>query len=701
MSAFVKRQSTPAALTIPFRPRPECIIDKLEHRRFRSLRAKRCLLPTISPSSQEDIKSGILQEILAGWLVSAARCPSQHEGTRNRSNCAWQKGNVWRGSRSFASIETGSRRRFATQLHKRNPAAAPAVQEDADSRAPFTREEYKDLVNIYGTPPDELDHRARLKLFPLAPRLVLPPEKEDPRPRLVLEPEDRQSKEDLRVFTSLLIREVGTVAQSTLWRAFERIPRPQTRYVDDEDINKFFRHMSWVEYKNAGGNKERVFALLNQCVEEKIPLAIDSWTTAITFAGRGERSVGTDQVRSAIETWMRMEDSGISAAAITFNVLFDIAVKAGRFALADTIQAELNLRGMRLDRNFRCSMIYQGGVRGDGDAVRFAFNDFVNAGEFVDTAVMNCVIRSLIHAGEGPAAEHVFLKMKALHEERFPSLPPNNWLDRRKLGKLLNKTAATMRARREEHEASFFGARYSDKDQFEEIQRTSPIAPDALTYRLLIGHHALVSGDLDRLMELLGEMKEKGFRVHGSVYDKVFHGFNLHGSEPHSAWGPRALEGFWREFTETLPEHAWDDDRGGHPLEPGPHGFLSSLSADPHGLYQAYGDDVDFDCGPPPSDSELSTALDTVADIADGIHRLSRALDGDFSEPSEENRPYYIGLPLAKKVVKAYYRCCGKERMLQVRDEIVTLAGWSNTEAHDRRCLDKLVNDMVMYGVWR
>ena len=568
-----------------------------------------------------------VEDIFIESLVAAGSC-RHHTPRRTSSTLLWYAGPT-KYARHLPKIPHMSKRHFSTERSKKQ-LAAMAVPEE------ITREEYHNLVNTYDSPSDlwdKPDHAPQH--LPLAPRLVIPLEKEDePQPthRVVLPPEDGEHAAQLGYWRSLLDRGVSRVSHTRLWDSYQALRSPRLRYIADDDIRRAFRHLSWVEFKHGGG-MPRYFALIEDCIDEQIPLTTAEWNTAISYAGRWLRSTTSKEVKGAVETWMRMERHGVKADHVTFNILFDVAVKAGRFALADTIFNELKSRDMPLNRYFRTSMIYYGGMRGDGDAVRRAFRDLVNAGEIVDTAIMNCVILSLVRAGEPAAGEHVFHKMKQLYELKLGTAGPKDWRGQRELGVVLRRAAMRLRLEKEEHESSFFGGHYSADERREEVQKAAPIKPNAGTYRILIQHHVYTSGDLVRIRELMDEMKKEGLHVHGSVYVHVFRGFWQHGGSTYTVWNDKSLEELWQLFL-------WQ------------HFIAASGSA-----------------AQQPTEASLEP------------------------EQSEEDRAPYFTRSLAHGVLRAFYKCAGRKKMLDVWTEIQSR--WTEMDMDDERTVQQLVEKLV------
>lgn len=570
----------------------------------------------------------------------------------------------------------GGKRFLSTSLESRGAAVVAAQDNQEPMPVPeITKDEYKDMVNTYGLPSDMWEQPAfgmqgrsvqRKQQYPLAPRLVVSPEQESRPPyteRVVLEPEDEKHARALEKLLGLVRQQHGTVNHNRLWKSYSALPTPRLRYMSDYMIRALFGHLTWTEFAHSEVRaRRRYFTLLEDCIGEQVPLTVIEWSAAMNFAGRAVRTGTDNEVKDAIELWLKMEESGVQANNVTFNILFYVAVKAGRFALADTIYNELVSREMELDRYFRISMIYYAGSKGDGDAVRKAFNDMVNAGEIIDTMVMNCVVLSLIRSGEPSAADHVFRKMKALHESKFGTKGPIDWRGQRKLAKLLNSTGRKLREECQDHENSFFGAPFSGDEKREQIQEVTPIAPDPRTYRLLLRYQTRVAGDLDRVRELLVENNERGFHVHGSVYLNIFSAFIIHGGYAHSAWKPSVLEFYWRDFLE-----ASSAPNDGYYLSSG-HETIQSL---------------DFDVTPPRDDAEAFT----------GPNGLMEMEENDQGLPiSEEDKAPYITLSLAVTVLRAFHKCIGTPRTLEVWKDIA--ARWKECDREETVTIETLLEDL-------
>jgi pentatricopeptide repeat protein len=323
-----------------------------------------------------------------------------------------------------------------------------------------------------------------------------------------------------------------------VWQSYQSLPEPRAPRLPPYLLKRLFHHLSVVEHKSTK-SMLRYFVVLEEARAASIPLTKYQWTSAISFAGRHAKRVSDADLEAALQLWRQMEhQAGVKGTSITFNVLFDIATKARKFALAEMVMKEMQSRGLPFTRFFRVSLIQFYGLKGDGDGVRYAYKQFVDAGEIVDSAALTAVIKALLQCGEAVAADQIFARAKALHLEKTEKnrvLPPAiNWRQRRKLGRLLD--AATR-------------DRAEDSEFTKEVQAAAPLAPTLDTYRALIFHYAVDAGNLDRVTELLNEMKHWGVNMHGGLYMYLFHGFAKHGGVLYTAWTRRRLEQTWNAFT--------------------------------------------------------------------------------------------------------------------------------------------------------
>ncbi len=290
---------------------------------------------------------------------------------------------------------------------------------------------------------------------------------------------------------------------------------------------------------------QRFLSVLDDMKTAHIHIIRSEWTSAIHLAGRAMGNVSADDVQSALNIWRDMEHrAGVKGGYVTLNILFNVAVKAGKYNLAEALVNELHVRGLSLHRHFRVSLIYHYGVLQNGNAVRKVYQQLISAGDIVDTVVLNAVIAALIRAGEPVAAEHVFERMKRLNAQktsflRGPLYFNRTWRQRRLLG--LHFTYEAQRL-----------IKMGDKEQLKELQDSAPVAPNSRTYALLIRHQASTVGNIDRVTELLKEMRYNSVPVEGTIFIVIFQGFNAFGGRRYTSWTAAKLEKLWAQYLKAI-----------------------------------------------------------------------------------------------------------------------------------------------------
>lgn len=340
--------------------------------------------------------------------------------------------------------------------------------------------------------------------------------------------------------------EADEALHDKVFAAYERLPSPGVVYLQKATIRTLLHHLSIVERPSPLA-MQRFLSIMDDMKKAHIHITRSEWTSAIHLTGRAMGKVTEDDLQSALHIWRDMEQkAGIKGGFVTLNVLFDVAVRAGKYALAETFLKELQARKLRLHRHFRVSIIYYYGLLQDGNAVRKTYQDLVNAGDIVDTAVMNAVIAALIRAGEPSAAEHVFERMKKLHASKTTTAPGHRffnrtWRDRRFLGLHLT------------HEVRHL-ERIKDTEALKQLQDYAPIAPDARTYSLLIRHQSVTAGNIDRVYALLLEMRHSSTPLEGSIFIAIFHGFAQFGGVRYSSWTRDKLEKLWTQYIKAIQE---------------------------------------------------------------------------------------------------------------------------------------------------
>lgn len=331
-------------------------------------------------------------------------------------------------------------------------------------------------------------------------------------------------------------------SHEALFEQYKKLPAPGVAYLDTHTIRALLHHLSIVERPDYT-SMQRFMSILDDMKDAHIHIIRSEWTSAIRFAGRCMGTVSSDELQSALRVWRDMEKrAGVRGGTVTLNVLFYVAVQAGRYSLAEAFLRELQARNLKMHRHFRISMLYYYGVTQNGNGVRRTYQAMVSAGDIIDTVVMNAVISALFRANEPTAAEHVFERMKRLHASKLYSrASPKTWRERRNLGLQLT------------HEGRVLADRKDEAKQ-KELQESAPIAPDSRTYGLVIRHHATVAGNIDRVLELLKEMRYNEIPIDGNISIVILRGFASFGGIRYSSWTRDKLEKIWAEYLKNCAE---------------------------------------------------------------------------------------------------------------------------------------------------
>lgn len=343
-----------------------------------------------------------------------------------------------------------------------------------------------------------------------------------------------------------LVRVLGKedAPQESVFDAYSALPYPGVVHLPAEIRRLLLHRLSVVEVKNQETSM-RFLSVVDDMKAADLGIAQSVWNSAISFTGRCFVRVSAVEVENAIRMWKDMEqEAGVRSGSVTFNILFDIATKAGKFVLAEMILQEMSNRKLPLNRYARTGLIYYYGLKGDGQGVRKAYRELVDSGHIVDTVVMDCVIVSLLKAGEQPAAEQVYERMKQMFARKTgATVPTMGWRHNREIGHVLDRAERALK---------------SDPDKRQRLQDEQFLAPDLRTYSILIEHHVSHTGELRRVTRLLDEMQSLGISIHGKIFLKIFKGFAYHGGIRYTSWTRLRLESVWAAFVSTLDSEAED-----------------------------------------------------------------------------------------------------------------------------------------------
>ncbi|KAK5656275.1 hypothetical protein OQA88_5038 [Cercophora sp. LCS_1] len=327
------------------------------------------------------------------------------------------------------------------------------------------------------------------------------------------------------------LRSREAVDLDNIYETYLQLPEPRIPYIHGRLRHQLLKTLGQPDKKNSK-SMLRYFAIVADVKNCGFPLTATEWNAAISFASRYVGTSTAVEAEWALKLWRQMEvEAGIKGTDVTFNILFDVASKAGNFTLAEMIYKEMESRGHRPNRYHHVSLIHFFGLKMDTGGLRAAYTDMVNAGEMIDTVVLNAVISGLLRSGEEDSAERVYERMKAMASRDGVVIPVRTYSSSRVITQALDMFAR-------------IGRKHPDLRPH--LQESSLLYPDLQTYRILINHHGVKRGDLATVARYVDEMKFFQIPLHGSIFLALFKGFASHGgSHSGTQWSAQRLRSIW------------------------------------------------------------------------------------------------------------------------------------------------------------
>ncbi|KPM45665.1 hypothetical protein AK830_g997 [Neonectria ditissima] len=323
------------------------------------------------------------------------------------------------------------------------------------------------------------------------------------------------------------LRHPNRASLESIYSLYNQLPEPKMLYLTWNWRDRLLKVMGMPPKRNSE-SMLRYFALIGDVKDAGLTLRRIHWNLALAFATKYASRSTSAEVESALRLWREMERvAKIKGNEVTFNILFDVASKAGNFTLADMIYKEMEARGVQYNRYHHVSLIYYFGLKLDSSGIRAAYKDMVEAGEMIDTVVLNCVISGLLKCGEEPAADETYERMKKGHA-MAASMPERNYM----MSKIITKVLMMF---------SKIGKVHPDMQR--SLQKNVRLTPDMHTYKLFVEHYAIRVGDLAKVAQYLDEMKYLKITVHPTIFLALFKGFHSHGGHSTSDWSEQRLEG--------------------------------------------------------------------------------------------------------------------------------------------------------------
>ncbi|KAL4927171.1 pentatricopeptide repeat protein [Aspergillus undulatus] len=476
-----------------------------------------------------------------------------------------------------------------------------------------------------------------------------------------------------------------TISNHYLFTLYRQLPFPGVKHLSKRTRGALLRRYAnpqdrrWVDAR-------RYLALVEDMLTAHLPMSRSLWTTAIYLAARSTGKVFKTDLIRAIGIWNQMEHiAGIESDSVIFTILFDIAVKAGQYTVANRLKEEMDRRNIQFGRHGKIAQIFYQGLLGDVNGVFRAFDQFVKSGELVDTAVMNCLMVSFLRANEPGLAEKIYLQLLETEAPKAPEHFANQ------------KLASDIIAYRKE--AKKFGrvlqVSASLKDSFPEhhrgLQQGLVLSPDTRTFYILLAYHARESGSFDAFKSVLRDM-EKVFSVppRGMIYLLLFEGFAIHGRRGEQ-WTAGRLRMVWKAYLRALhesktrvqhqsfalpPSFVWENPLGGSGvratsgLTPRANPLYVPLLSAASRVQDVSLEDEDEDGHQMSEDEDNLSIVDELGDVhgALSIELKQERPRGDNSLESLEHRlenGVFLGRTMIIKVLRAFGACCGPDDIME------------------------------------
>lgn len=335
------------------------------------------------------------------------------------------------------------------------------------------------------------------------------------------------------------LRHPNRITLETIYKLYSQLPEPRMLYLTWQWRSRLLKVMG-TPPKRDMESMLRYFALVADVKNAGLTLRRTQWNFALAFATKYASRPTAQEMESALRLWREMErEANVMGNDVTFNVLFDVAAKAGNFTLADMIYKEMESRGIEFNRFHHVSLIHYFGLRLDSGGIRAAYKEMVDSGEMIDTIVLNCVISGLLRCGEESAAEDTYEQMKKSHNLAL-SMPQRDYM----MNKVVTRVLMMF---------SKVGKKHPQLK--ESLQTNIQLAPDLHTYKLLIQHYAIRVGNLAKVAQYLDEMKHLNISVHPTIFLVLFKGFYLHGGFLNSDWSEQRLNGVLTSLHQAKNSH--------------------------------------------------------------------------------------------------------------------------------------------------
>lgn len=340
-------------------------------------------------------------------------------------------------------------------------------------------------------------------------------------------PEDWDAVQNLRTFRKVARqahKSPSSVSDETLFELYRKLPGNRAPFLDRKTFEILIGRLMSVPQRNQV-SLLRYLTLIEDMKAAGIPITRPEWNQAVAFVIRSFKYTTSTELHAALELWKQSERAcGLLADITTFNILLYGASETKSVPLASTIMKEIRERKLRYDRfTYTTLMMYHANLN-DGVMVQKTYQELVDAGEVVDTTVLNAFMTALLKVGEERSAANIYAYMRSM--ATMPDQQPPrklSWKQTRLIARKLKDRGLVQ-----------WGQLYVN-------DLCVQLGPDFRTFHLWI-HVYCRSGDWERVQYYLHDMESFGHPVARDVYLSLLKGFTWHGKPfSEAAWNPEKL----------------------------------------------------------------------------------------------------------------------------------------------------------------
>lgn len=322
------------------------------------------------------------------------------------------------------------------------------------------------------------------------------------------------------------------LSEDEIWRRYQNLRVPRCLSIDRRALRLILDSLSKEKPRTKRGML-RYVSIIDEMLAQRPPLVPDmaEWTKCMSFLGRMHKSPTKVDLDKCLDLWNEMENRyNVRAGQITFNVLIDISIRVGQYAITNVLLKEMLDRGLQPDKYTWTSLIAMAGFMRNESEIRKRSRQVVDAGESIDTYILNTIMIAYVRAGHIEYAENLYqhIKQLALLRDEQTTLKDtcSFALGKQDMTLDLNTSASHEDIRTT---PNHFILHKKHDHILQDLPLSVNCHPDEGTLNILLQHHCAVSGDFNRVTELLAEMDRFGIKDSITLFKSLFLGFATHG----------------------------------------------------------------------------------------------------------------------------------------------------------------------------